>query len=309
VVIEGRLVVRSWDEYQLPAISRRALLGAALLWPAGSAARADEAAAAHSPRIAALDWGWAETLVALGRPPVAIVERAGYSNLVVEPVLPEGVFDLGVHTEPSLERLHRLRPDLIVSTPALESVRHLVETIAPVVSLPIYPAPGGAYRRACSQTLELAKIIHCEEAARAMLDEAAQLLRGFRERLGAPDHPFYIVRIVDARHGVVYGKGSLFQDILDELGLVNAWQGTTNAYGTRSIGLEQLIDVPDARLIAIRTGNGDMVRPSGPLWEALPSVRERRVVTLPPIWGFGAVPSALRFARLLVAGVTEQRNG
>lgn len=274
---------------------------------AGMLAGVDRAAAAaSSPRIVALDWGWAETLIAIGHPPIAIVERSGYGNLVVEPPLPDATLDLGVHTEPNLERLHRLKPDLIVSTPALESLRHLVEPIAPVLSLGIFPAPAGALLRARDQTLALAQAIGIEGAARRYLDRSEIELARLRAGLCRQPAPAFVVRIVDARHAVIFGRNSLFQGVLDALGLENAWQAPTNAYGTQSIGLEKLASVPHALLVSISSGGGGAISPpDGPFWRSLPFVRDNRVTALPAIWGFGAVPSAMRFARLLAGALSR----
>jgi len=287
------------------ALTRRAWLATL----AGTLAGADRAlAAVVSPRVVALDWGWAETLIAIGHPPIAIVERSGYQNLVVAPPLPDSTLDLGVHTEPSLERLHRIKPDLIVSTPALESLRHLVEPIAPVLSLGIFPAPSGALQRAREQTLALAGAIGIEDAARSYLDRTEIELARLRADLCRKPAPVFVVRIVDARHAVVFGRNSLFQGILDALGLENAWQASTNAYGTQSIGLEKLASSPHAMLVSISSGGAGAVSPpDGPFWRSLPFVQNNRVAALPAIWGFGAVPSAMRFARLLAAQLSRCR--
>lgn len=38
--------------------------------------------------------------------------------------------------------------------------------------------------------------------------------------------------LLDTRHALVIGKGSLFQDVLDQLNIENAWQGETNLWGS-----------------------------------------------------------------------------
>ncbi len=265
---------------------------------------------AEHRRIVALDWGWAETLIALGRAPVAVVEKPGYRKIVVEPALPEETLDLGVHTEPSLERLYRLRPDAVISTPALESLRHLVEPIAPVISLGIFPAPAGALHRAREQTLALGRAIGASESAETYVRACEQELDRLRARLCSVRQPIFVARIVDARHAVVFGRGSLFQGVLDALGLRSAWEAPTNAYGSLTIGLEKLAGIADAMLVTIANGGrGAVIEPSGPIWQALPFVRGNGIIALPSVWGFGALPSAMRFARLLTAGLARDCGG
>ncbi|MEH6774728.1 MAG: ABC transporter substrate-binding protein, partial [Cereibacter changlensis] len=114
------------------------------------------------------------------------------------------------------------------------------------------------------------------------------------------DRPLLIVKFADDRLLDVFGAGSLFHDVLRPLGATNAWTGPTNAWGFASTGLEALAGHPEARLVIIEPAPPPRLADS-PLWRALPQVRAGRVTLLPPVWVFGGVPSALRFARLLVA--------
>jgi ABC-type Fe3+-hydroxamate transport system substrate-binding protein len=41
------------------------------------------------------------------------------------------------------------------------------------------------------------------------------------------------------------------------------------------------------------------------LWKAFPAVRDGRVVTLPPVNPFGALPAARRFARVLAEAFSK----
>ena len=97
-------------------IDRRALLGGI----AATAATLRSARATVMPaprlRIASLDYGLAETLIALGHPPVALPSAADWDRWVVEPPLPPSVVDLGSSLEINFERLAKVEPDLILTT-------------------------------------------------------------------------------------------------------------------------------------------------------------------------------------------------
>jgi ferric hydroxamate transport system substrate-binding protein len=111
---------------------------------------------------------------------------------------------------------------------------------------------------------------------------------------------------MDERHVRVFGENGLFQAVLERLGLENAWQGDTNVWGFSLVGLEALIE-REARLVVVEpypTGVEEKLARSA-LWQRLPSVRDDSLITLPPVWSFGALPSARRFAELLVAALND----
>src|SRR5579864_7976121 len=76
-------------------------------------------------RVAALDWALAETMIVLGHAPIAIVAAGDWPRFVVEPALPAGIADLGLQPEINFELLAWLKPDLILTSP-------FVETLEPV---------------------------------------------------------------------------------------------------------------------------------------------------------------------------------
>ncbi|MGM0913097.1 MAG: hypothetical protein ACQEXC_05110 [Pseudomonadota bacterium] len=72
------------------------------------------------------------------------------------------------------------------------------------------------------------------------------------------------------------------------------------------MGLEQLTG-REARLVVVEPyplGVEAALADSG-LWQQQPSVRDDSLITLPPVWSFGALPSAQRFADHLVAALEE----
>ncbi|WP_442907970.1 hypothetical protein [Halomonas sp. PA16-9] len=110
---------------------------------------------------------------------------------------------------------------------------------------------------------------------------------------------------MDARHVRVFGENSLYNAVLEQLDLPNAWDQSTNAWGFALVGIEALARYPEATLVIIDplpTGVEEKLAKSG-LWQQLPSVRHNRIVHLPPVWSFGALPSAQRFARKLTTAL------
>ena len=284
-------------------IDRRALMGGLLAACLPMPAPAAELEIAGPLRcIVALDYGLAETLIRLGQPPLAVVGAQDWDKWVVEPPLPAEVVNLGSSREPNLELLQQLKPDLILTTPYLAGIAHRLRQIAPVLSLPIYVPEGRPLMLAETALRRLATLTGREAAGETLLAEAEAVYAGARERLrGKAGQPVYLVNFMDGRHVRIYGAKSLFQDVLDRIGLTNAWQGRTNFWGFSTIGIEELEQDGPARLIYLDPAPPGVLPAlaKNPLWNSLSFVKAGQVQGLPPVLMFGAVPSAMRFARLV----------
>lgn len=283
------------------SFGRRQVLGlaAASLAPRG-------AVASGNLRVASMDWALTETMLALGHAPLAIVAAVDWNRFVVEPPLPAGVADLGLQQEINLELLASLEPNLILSSPFLSNLEPALQRIAKTVQLSIFERgtlPLGQPRFLAEQ---LGSILNREALARSNLTLAEQKFSDYRKRIAAlAPLPVLLVNFIDARHVRVYGGNGLFQNVLDRLGVVNAWTGATNYWGFSTLGIERLASDKDLRLITFEPIPADALPTleRSPLWSKLPFVRAGRVSVLPPVFMFGAMPSALRFARLLVAAL------
>lgn len=268
------------------------------------------AAAGGGPRVVSLDYGLANTLLSLDSPPVAIAAADSWSEWVAEPALPEDVVDLGTDREVNMERLAALTPDLILTTPYVQGLRGRLEEIAPVLSFSIYDQERQPYRKARAATRTLGERLERRREAEQLVETTEQLLAGLSEeakrRAGGP---LLLLRFMDARHVRVYGVGSLFDDVLRRLGLSNAWQGGTNAWGFQTVGIEELAEAagPQTRIFTFEPLPRD-VAPTlekSPLWTRLPAVRSERFSVLPAVLMFGMLPSAMRFARVLLQHLPE----
>ncbi|MBF8221470.1 ABC transporter substrate-binding protein [Halomonas sp. 328] len=260
-----------------------------------------------APRLASLDWTLAETLVALGHPPVAVGQVPAYHAWVGEPALPDSVIDLGLRSQPNLERLAALAPEGILISPMFANLTPRLERIAPVSELALY-APGEAtWSQLLALTRALAARVEDPAAGEALIDASEARLAQLREGLPEANEPLLIVQFMDARHVRVFGANGLFQAVLERLGLENAWTRPTNAWGFSLASLEELATL-EARLVVVEPyprGVEARLADSG-LWQHQPSVAADRVITLPPVWSFGALPSAVRFAELLANALESQ---
>jgi ABC-type Fe3+-hydroxamate transport system substrate-binding protein len=295
-----------------PLINARAAVAVAAN-PAASSAKASPGAA---PRLAVLDWGLVETLLAIGVTPVGVSEIDAYNESVVSPLVPAHVADVGLRLAPSLELLQQLAPDLILINSSQESQRDMLERIAPVRAFAVYTDAGAPLRHSQEVTLQLADLCGRPAAGHALIDATDRALAASRAHIAAHRarrqppvvaRPLYLFRFFDGRHIGVYGARSLFQDVMDALDVTNAWHGPTDYWGIGVAGLEKLAASPNADLFYFEPLPTGVARTltSNRLWHALPAVAEGRVATLPPFWGFGMLPSAVRFAYALSATLTQ----
>lgn len=276
-----------------------ALILVALLLPA-TTARADDSPKAAMSEIVTLDWTLAETLLALGVMPLGVAQIDAYRNWVGNR-MPEAVTDIGLRTQPNLELLASLDPERILISPMYASLEPRLSRIAPVKTLSIYLAEGDTWANMLGATRELARLVDRPKAARQLIDATEDHLARLRQKLPDDIPPLLLVQFMDARHVRVSGAGSLHQAVLERLGLDSAWNGPTNDWGFSLVGLQELAGI-DAQLVVVEplpVGVRGQLDDNG-LWQSLLAVRQHAVLYLPPVWGFGGLPSARRFADLLV---------
>jgi len=108
---------------------------------------------------------------------------------------------------------------------------------------------------------------------------------------------------MDARHVRIYSSPGLFHNVLERIGVRNAWTRESNYWGFETIGIEELSKItdPDARLIAFDPVPPDVLPKlaQSPLWNRLAFARPGHLSILPPALMFGMVNEAMRFAGLL----------
>lgn len=282
-------------------LSRRTLLaaGAAAFMPAAALAREG------GPRIVSMDLSFTELLLALGAQPTAIANVPLYQRLVSVPAAPANAVDLGPLTEPNLELLQYLKPDLILAASWQASALAPLERIAPVTWLPTFARGQGPLDFTRALLTRIAGLARREAEAVSLQREADAALAEATERLRThAGRPAYLLRFAeDGRRTAIFGDASMVGDVLVRTGLRNAFTGRANIWGTASIGIERLVEVPEALIVHFERG-AETVRAmkrlaESPIWNALPAVQAGRVLGMPVIYPNGGTVSATRFARQL----------
>ncbi|MCE9889384.1 Fe(3+)-hydroxamate ABC transporter substrate-binding protein FhuD [Kluyvera intermedia] len=282
-------------------ISRRRLLTAMALSPLLWQMQKAQAAPVSAERIVALEWLPVELMLALGVTPYGVADIPNYRMWVNEPALPESVIDVGLRTEPNLELLTQMKPSMLVWSAGYGPSPEILARIAPGRSFAFSDGklPLAQARRSL---LEMAEMLDKQAVAQRHLAEFDAFIDGLKPRFKQRgDRPLLMVSLLDPRHMLVFGPNCLFQEILDRLGVKNAWQGETNFWGSTAVGIDRLAAYKDVDVLCFDHGNAAQMRQleATPLWQAMPFVRANRLQIVPAVWFYGATLSAMNFARIL----------
>lgn len=283
-------------------LTRRRLLTALALSPVLLTLPSAFAAVPDARRIIALEWLPIELLMAIGITPMAVADRPNYQIWVNEPTLPDSVIDVGLRTEPNLEFMAQLKPSLILYSAGYGPSEDKIKRVAPGLGFQFNDGSGKPLDVARRSLTQLGELLGMQHAAQNHLSEFDAYMESMKPRFAGRDsRPLLLMAFLDNRHVLVVGKHSLFQQVMDLLGLKNAWQGQTNFWGTAIMGIERLAEVKGADVLCMEHNNNAMIQQatSTPLWQAMPFVRENRFQRIPAAWLYGATLSAMHFTRVL----------
>jgi len=244
-------------------------------------------------RVVTLFQGATDSAVALGVTPVGVVEAWRYPPVYpyLRPAL-AGVAQVGLESQPNLELIAALRPDLIVAS----SRRHariypLLSRIAPTVAL--------AGLSDFKQTLALmGQALNRQARAEALLTQwegrAANLRRQLPERLGAAWPPRVTLANLRADHARIYLPQSFAGAILAELGFLRP-AGQPRQRRVLKLATEEGIPALDADLLFLFMDRDDPAVERThrrwsrhPLWRNLAAVRAGQVFEVDEVaWNLG----------------------
>ncbi|ROV55479.1 iron-siderophore ABC transporter substrate-binding protein [Neisseria chenwenguii] len=272
------------------------------------------AVAQAAPRVATSDWTIAETLTAMGHPPVSVADRRVYDVWVNHPPLPQSVKEAGLRFQPNLERLHQIKPDFFVQSPWFAAAKPQFEKIAPVYELDFSTPAGITYAHTLQTTRKLGKLVGDAPAAEKLIRDTETLFAQTAPKLAKyRKRPLAVVQFSDGRHLRIYGKTSVFQVVMDKLGLKNAWTGASNNWGFENITLVDLVKLPPDTLLVIVKPHPQNIRKTlenSALWQRLPFVQPANRRVFAPTWSLGALPSMQLFAKQLAAQMpSENKEG
>ncbi|WP_226571848.1 Fe(3+)-hydroxamate ABC transporter substrate-binding protein FhuD [Mangrovibacter yixingensis] len=284
-----------------PSISRRqllTLLASSPLWLKSHNALAERI---NPQRVAALEWLPVELLIALGVTPYGVADIPNYRRWVNEPTLPDSVIDLGLRTEPNLELLASMKPSLIVWSAGYGPSASKLARIAPGQGF-TFTDGKRPLDMARHSLVQMAELLDMQQAAQTHLENYDKFIGSLKPRFAhRGKRPVLLMSLLESHHALVLGNNSLFQQVLEPLGIENAWHGEMTFWGSAIVGIERLADIRDADVLCF--GHGDDATAQAiintPLWKSMPFVRQNRFHLVPAVWFYGATLSAMHFGRVL----------
>lgn len=297
----------NWSRRRFLAAS---LSGAIALCPSGGRAQGTVPAGADVLRVATTSWLLAEAMLSMGRVPVAMADTRNYRLNLPDPPLPEDVVNLGAVWEPNRELMASLSPDLILLPSEHRVNEGLLSRIAPTDRMPEPPSGLDRLAQVIWTWRWVGERLALMAAAEGALEDGFLALDRARDRLaGSDDRTLYLVDLDQGGQRVdVFGAPSLFHGVLTALGLGTAWSGPMEAYGWVSTGIEWLSH-PDARIVYLDRGPSTQrslarLREST-LWRSLPAVRAGRCLSIPSVFVWGGLSSAVRLADALADRLSQ----
>ncbi|MDR5873394.1 ABC transporter substrate-binding protein [Halomonas sp. CUBES01] len=267
--------------------------------------------ASEPPSSIALSWTVAETLVALEAHPQGMWAPNKYEEWGSIRSLPESIFDIGLPAQPNLELITELAPDIIMSEAYLSKIDERLSINYNTQVVSTYDSDLDTWKQLTDLTRKLSISIKKQDTAENYIDTIETEIESLKDIVKDWSEPLLIIRALDDSHVRVYGENSLPQAILDRLDLPNAWEKPTTRWGFTVVGIEELIDI-EARLVIVK-GPGisdermNQLSNHG-LWQHMPSIKEGTVISVPPFWIFGALPSGYQFARNLVDALVADQS-
>ena len=242
-------------------------------------------------RIVTLYQGATDTAIALGIEPVGVVDswiqRPSYRYLRDDL---QGIAHVGLETQPSLEDIAWLQPDLIIATQHRhEPVKGLLAEIAPTVAL------RTTYDFKATLAL-LGRASGRQARARQLLREWNARVADFRARIDDAVAWPQEAAVIEFKsdHARIYYDG-FAGSILDELGFARPpSHRDRNTWGIKLTNRESIPAMEaDVLFVMMDADDPAVVRTwqrwsSHPLWQALTAAREDRVYRVDPvIWNLG----------------------
>jgi iron complex transport system substrate-binding protein len=252
----------------------------------------------HPQRVVVMDQESLEILVALGIKPIAAprANRVGNKTPILEGKI-DAVIELGRESNPSLERIVQLNPDLIIGMFIDPQNYKLFSGIAPTVSMEFSHA-------------EWKKTLQQFGAVLDKHREASQLLESYKQKIESLKSTiqqklgnvkitvmrFYTTIEFTQFMNHVSFPGSVIEDLklVSIPSVQRQLKGTDETYVNISLEQVNLLDA-DAIFVALDPGAAKsfQIYADSPLWQTLKAVKNQRVYQVDSgYWVFGSILSA-----------------
>ncbi|MCJ8338679.1 MAG: iron-siderophore ABC transporter substrate-binding protein [Pseudomonadales bacterium] len=246
-------------------------------------------------RVMALSWELTEQLIELQVPLIAMTDPAGYNEWVVNPVLPEGIEDLGGRAEPNLEKIAALKPDLILINDLQKPLLKRLAKIAPVLSFNTFSKEHSNPEVSIEIFRKLAVLFAREQLAERKLNQMQQRFKQLNAKLsaayGGKLPQVTSVRFANSASVYIYGDNSMSQYALQQLGISSALPMPSTQWGLVQKRVLELSKIQRGSLLFFEPFPQWSQLQQSRLWQAMPIVRNNRVAAVPSTWTYGGAMS------------------
>ncbi|WP_088006553.1 ABC transporter substrate-binding protein [Indiicoccus explosivorum] len=260
-------------------------------------------------KVVVLEWTYAENLLALGVQPAGMAEIDAYGDYVnIEPQVADTVVDVGGRSEPNLEAIAELDPDLIIGVDFRhETMLEQLEQIAPTVLFNPYPEEEenvNLYDEMVTTFNEMAEAVGKEEKAEevlAALDAKYEEAAAEIEAAELETEDFILTLAYTGPQAPeirVFTPNSMASMILEKIGLNNVHEPEQyEVFGSSTFGVEGLVQYEDANYLYTVPDEDNIYQnqlADNPVWNNLAFVKEDRLFNLgPDTWLYGGPLSAM----------------
>lgn len=268
-------------------------------------------------KVVGLEWGEVEMLVSLGVMPAGVADVKGYGTWVTAAKLDATVKDVGNRSEPSVDSIAALQPDLIlIEANGNSALIAQLEKFAPVLVAKASDTADNLGRMRADFNMIATAVGKTDVATKVLADFDAALDEGKRKiaAAGAAGKKFVMADGYQEGSTIsirMFGQGALVSDVAARLGLANAWTGKVDkAWGLGNTDVEGLTALKDGDVrFFYNASDGVDVFAEGlagnAIWKSLPFVAAKQVNRLPNgIWTFGGPQSCAQYADALVKAYT-----
>jgi len=255
----------------------------------------------HPQRVIAMEHESLEVLVALGLKPIAaaIPNRTGSKTLLLQDKIGE-IVNLGRESQPNLEKVIELKPDLILGMSINSQMYSLLSRIAPTVSVE-YDHTG--WQKTFRQIAEIVDRRFTADEALSAYQKRLETVRSLvLQNIG--HRTLCVMRFYTTiQFNQFFTQNSFAVSVLDELGVVTIpdrqrqqRQVPNTDWGYFNTSLEQ-IDLLDADFMFVAIDPGAEFSfesyKNSPLWHTLNVVKQNQVYLVDSgHWVFGNILSA-----------------
>ncbi|MCT1828857.1 ABC transporter substrate-binding protein [Brevibacterium luteolum] len=274
---------------------------------------------APAQKVVTLEWSVTEYAVSLGVDPVGVADPKGYGVWSARVPLSGDPVDVGMRTEPSIDAIADLAPDLILADTSSipEEAMKQMERIAPVAVFNSATADG-LFDLVKKNQHDVATLLGKEAEADELdadFDAALQKAKESVEEAGKTGDPMVFAYPYNEANSMTFrlhGPGSASSEVGRAIGLTDAsTEQGDEAYGLTTTDVEGLRTLPDDThfLYWVDADEGDPMETlkKNAVWTGLPFVTADRVAPAGTgIWLYGGTTSLGAFADEVAGIVAEQ---